>query len=304
LCVHKTLYKSERGFFPLASSSSVPLTLSLCQGPRNIKTTTIAKNATAGHFFASFTYSSLRIRRSILPAALFGSESTNRTPAAIRLYGATRSSTNPITSRSPTTGCSGSSTTNASGASPVRSSGTPITAASTTLGCVLSSPSSSAGGTWNESVTVSSLTTTIVIAMFTYHQNRQGNEPNGQRERRKIMYATESNTSFIFNHDDPSSPTKLREQDVRSNIGCFGAQQPNEAFQRRDVHWNPHNRPTQWRPLDGNVCTTFSLLSIERGNSLGNTRWCFARAQINILNTTILAAEKFRDFFNICSQVS
>lgn len=96
---------------------------------------------------APFSYSSLSTRRSILPAALLGRVSTNRTPAVIRLYGATRPATNCCTSCSPTDGLSGSSTTYASGASPVRSSGTPITAASATLGCVLSSPSSSAGGT-------------------------------------------------------------------------------------------------------------------------------------------------------------
>lgn len=79
-------------------------------------------------------YSSLRIRRSILPAALLGSPSTNRTPAAIRLYGATRSATNCFTCSSSTAGRPAPSTTNASGASPVLSSGTPMTAASTTLG--------------------------------------------------------------------------------------------------------------------------------------------------------------------------
>lgn len=97
--------------------------------------------------FGFFMYSSLRMRRNIFPAALLGSDSTNCTPAAICLYGATRSATNRFTSSASTVGWSGSNTINAKGASPVRSFGTPITAASIMLECVLSMPSNSAGGT-------------------------------------------------------------------------------------------------------------------------------------------------------------
>lgn len=98
-------------------------------------------------YLTVFMYSSLSSRLKIFPAPLLGKESTNRTPAAILLYGATLSATNFLISSSPMTERSLLSTTYANGASPVLSSGTPITAASNTSGWVLSSPSSSAGGT-------------------------------------------------------------------------------------------------------------------------------------------------------------
>lgn len=102
------------------------------------------------NYLTVLLYSSLSNRLKIFPAALLGSESTKRTPAAILLYGATWPATNSFISFSPMADPSLLSTTYASGASPVLSSGTPMTAASTTLGWVLSSPSSSAGGTYGQ----------------------------------------------------------------------------------------------------------------------------------------------------------
>uniref|UniRef100_A0A8W7PBU4 Uncharacterized protein n=1 Tax=Anopheles coluzzii TaxID=1518534 RepID=A0A8W7PBU4_ANOCL len=99
---------------------------------------------------------SLSSRRNILPLAVFGICSINRTPPYKRFCSDTLLATKSFTSCSVS--CSPCSfTTNASGSSPARSSGTPITAASLTFGCSSSIASSSAGGTWKPLYLISSL---------------------------------------------------------------------------------------------------------------------------------------------------
>src|SRR5215472_4064843 len=89
---------------------------------------------------------STRTRRRILPDGDFGISVTNST-SRTRLYGATRSVTNAISS-SAVAAAFACTTTNAFGISPASASGFGTTATSATAGWVSSTASSSAGATW------------------------------------------------------------------------------------------------------------------------------------------------------------
>src|SRR5262249_6823327 len=101
---------------------------------------------------------SIRTRRRIFPDADFGIWSTN-SRWRTRLWGATRSATQPMIASAVVTldASSGFSTTNAFGTSPASSSALRTTATSRTAGCVTSNASSSAGATCSPLYLINSL---------------------------------------------------------------------------------------------------------------------------------------------------